>query len=63
MHIITKRGSIDNQITYEHYCDTIADMSSINPETITLGSTCVVVEGNDGLEFYMADSHKEWHAV
>jgi hypothetical protein len=63
MHIITKRGSIDNQITYEHYCDTIADMSNIDKSTITLGSVCIVINGTDGLEAYIADSNKEWHAL
>jgi hypothetical protein len=63
MHIITKRGSIDNQITYEHYCDTITDMNDIDKSTITLGSTCIVVNGTTGLEFYIADSQKQWHAV
>ena len=58
MHIITKRGSIDNQITYEHYCDTTEDMNLIDPNTITLGSTCIVIQGTDGLDIYLADSQK-----
>lgn len=61
MNIMTKRGMQDNVITYEHYCDTIADMSNINPEYITLGSICIVVQGeNNELDAYMANSQKEW---
>ena len=58
---MTKRGSQDNAITYEHVCDTIADMANINPAEINLGSTCIVLEGDGGgLEVYMAKSNKEW---
>ena len=63
-HIMTKRGSIDNIITYEHYCDTVADRDNIDPKYITLGSVCVVVEGESGgLEAYVANSNKEWKEV
>jgi len=62
--IMTKRGSSDNVITYEHYCDTIEDRANINPEYITLGSTCIVIEGESGeLEAYIANSNKEWKKV
>ena len=61
MNIMTKRGMQDNVITYEHYCDTIADMNNINPDYITLGSICIVVQGeNNELDAYMANSQKEW---
>lgn len=64
MNIMTKRGSQDNVITYEHYCDTISDMANINPEYITLGSVCVVIKGTgDDLEIYLADSNKQWNLV
>lgn len=64
MNIMTKRGSQDNAITYEHYCDTISDMANINPEYITLGSVCVVIKGTgDDLEIYLADSNKQWNLV
>lgn len=62
--IMTKRGQLDNVITYEHICDTVADMTNINPSYVTLGSVCIVIKGeNDDLEVYMADSKKEWKIV
>lgn len=60
MNIMTKRGSEDNIITYEHWCDTLADRDNIDPKYITLGSVCVVVEGITGVEIYIANSNKEW---
>lgn len=64
MHIISKRGNQDNVITYEHICDTRADMSNIERKYITLGSVCIVLQGeNDAMEVYMADSSKEWHDI
>ena len=63
-HIMTKRGSQDNIVTYEHYCDTLEDRANIDPKYITLGSVCIVVEGeNGGLEAYVANSNKEWKEV
>ena len=58
-HIMTKRGSIDNVITYEHICDSTADLENINPAEITLGSVAIVLL-TDGFEVYMANSKKEW---
>ncbi len=64
MHILTKRGNLDNIITYEHICDTTEDMAFIEQKYITLGSTCVVLQGDSGgMEVYMADSNKEWHDI
>lgn len=64
MNIMTKRGQQDNVITYEHYCDTKADMANIKPEYITLGSVCVVIKGdNDELEIYLAGSDKQWNLM
>lgn len=63
MNIMTKRGSEDNVVTYEHYCDTTSDMANIDPKYITLGSVCVVINGSTGVELYIADSNKEWSAV
>lgn len=64
MHIISKRGSQDNVITYEHICDTQADMASIENKYITLGSVCIVLQGQDGaMEVYMADSSKQWRSI
>ena len=64
MNIMTKRGSLDNNITYEHYCDTPADMNNIDSKYITIGSICVVIKGsNDALELYIADSNKQWNKM
>ena len=60
-HIMTKRGSQDNIITYEHICNTRADRDAIDPAYITLGTTAIVLKGeNNTLEIFMADSDKEW---
>lgn len=66
MNIMTKRGMKDNIVTYEHYCDTKADMNNIAPEYITLGSVAIVVKdetSNNALTVYMADSNKEWQPL
>ena len=60
MNIMTKRGQMDNVITYEHICDTAADLANIDPHFITLGSVAIVLEGESGLEVYMANSQKRW---
>ena len=61
---MTKRGSLDNVITYEHYCDTLEDMENISPEYITLGSICVVIKGeNNILELYLANSDHTWRKL
>lgn len=58
---MTKRGSEDNVITYEHICDTVADLTDINPDYINLGSIAIVLAGTTGgLEVYMANSSKQW---
>ena len=56
----TQRGQQDNVITYEHICDTQADMQNIDPRYITLGSIAIILKGEIGLEMYMATSTKEW---
>lgn len=59
--IMTKQGRLDNVVTYEHICDTKADMNQIDPHYITLGSVCTVINGeSDNLEIYIATSEKEW---
>lgn len=64
MNIMTKRGSQDNVVTYEHYCDTTADMNHIDSKYITLGSICIVIKGNnDTMELYIADSNKQWNKM
>lgn len=61
MNVMTKRGNLDNVVTYEHYCDSVSDLENIDPEQITLGSVAIIVEGeNDSLEVYMAKSDKTW---
>lgn len=60
MNIMTKQGSLDNIITYEHICDTVADLENIDSQYITLGSTAIVLQGDGGIEIYMATSNKEW---
>lgn len=60
MYITSKRGSQDNTITYEHICDTTEDLPKIDPKLITLGSIAIVLEGEVGLEVYMANSKKQW---
>lgn len=62
MNIMTKRGNADNIITYEHFCDTTADLQNIDPHYITLGSIAIVLKGENGIEIYLADSNKEWIA-
>lgn len=62
-NIMTKRGQLDNIVTYEHYCDYTSDMENIAQEYITLGSICIVVHGSTGLQVYMADSNKEWTLI
>ena len=47
-HIMSKRGNADNVVTYEHYCDTINDLSNIAYEYSTLGSVAIVVQGASG---------------
>ena len=63
-HIVTKRGSQDNISTYEHMCDTVADMNAIEKEYKTFGSVCVVLSGESGgVEAYICNSAGEWCAM
>lgn len=64
MNVMTKRGSLDNVVTYEHFCDTKADLANIPKEQITLGSVAIVLkdEGN-AIGVYIADSSKSWVAM
>lgn len=64
MTIMSKRGNLDNVVTYEHICDTTADMQKIDSKYITLGSTCIVISGDTGgMEVYLADSNKTWNPL
>lgn len=63
MNVMTKRGSLDNQITYEHYCDTKTDLENIPKNEITLGTVAVVLKDDDNsMGIYIADSNKEWNS-
>ena len=63
-YAMTKQGSLDNIITYEHYCDTVADLSNIPSSQITLGSVAIVVNDEDeGMGIYIANSQKEWTPI
>lgn len=64
MNIMTKRGNQDNVVTYEHYCDTKADLANIPKNQTTLGSTAIVLKDeNDELGIYIAGSDKQWVPV
>jgi hypothetical protein len=60
MVITSKRGERDNVVTNEFICDTTADLNNIDPRDIILGSTAIVLKGDNGLEVFMATSSKEW---
>ena len=60
MTIMTKRGNLDNIVTYEHICDTYEDLQNIDPKYATLGSTAIVINQEEGLNAYMATSAGEW---
>ena len=63
MNVMSKRGQLDNIVTYEHFCDTAADLANIDPKYATLGSVAIVVQGQAGIEAYMANSKGEWVLV
>ncbi len=54
---MSKRGSLDNEITNEFFCDTETDLNNIPKDLVNLGSVAVVI---DGMEIYIANSKKEW---
>lgn len=63
-NVMTKRGSLDNVVTYEHFCDTKADLANIPKEQITLGSVAIVLKDEDNaMGVYIADSSKSWVAM
>lgn len=62
-HKMTRRGSLDNVITFEHYCDTVADLENIPESEINLGTIALVVDGPAGLAVYMAKSDKTWICI
>ena len=54
---MSKRGSLDNEITNEFFCDGPADLANIPASEINLGSVAVVV---DPFEMFIANSSKQW---
>lgn len=54
---MSKRGSLDNEITNEFFCDAPEDLQRIPASLINLGSVAVVV---DPFEMYIANSQGEW---
>ena len=58
---MTKRGTLDNIVTYEHYCDTKSDLNNIPKEYSTLGSIAIVIQDeNDELNAYIANTKRQW---
>ena len=63
-HVMTKRGSLDNVITYEFICDALDDMNAIENKYRTIGSVAIVLSGeSEGLEVYISGSDKQWHVM
>ena len=60
-YAMTKQGSLDNCVTYEFICDTLADMNAIENKYRTIGSVAVVLQGESGMEAYIAGSDKQWN--
>lgn len=58
---MTKRGSLDNEITNEFWCDTIEDRNAIPASMINLGSVAVVVKPT--IQVFIADSSKQWNSM
>ena len=63
-YAMTKQGSLDNCITYEFICDTVADMNAIENTYRTIGTVAIVLSGeSSGLEVYIAGSDKQWNSL
>ena len=61
MNIMTKRGNLDNIVTYEHICDSDLDLPNIPQEQATLGSTAITLHNTSGgFAVYMVDSSGNW---
>ena len=54
---MTKRGSLDNEVTNEFFCDTPEDLEEIPQSLVNLGSVAVVL---DPFEILIANSSGEW---
>ena len=61
-YAMTKQGSLDNCVTYEFMCDTVEDMNAIEDRYRTIGTVAIVLQGNSGLEVYIASSDKQWNS-
>ena len=57
---MTKRGSLDNEVTNEFFCDTTDDLQNIPSNLINLGTVAVVLEG---MQIFIANSNKEWQSM
>ena len=60
MKVLLRTNEGGNAVTYEWACDEIADRDTIPSNQITLGSTAIILEGESGVELYMAKSDKQW---
>ena len=58
---LTKRGSLDNEITNEFWCDTIDDRDAIPTSDINLGTIAVVLK--PAIQIFIADSSKQWNSM
>ena len=57
---MTKRGSLDNEVTNEFFCDTAEDLAKIPSNYVTLGSVAVVL---DGFQIFIANSQRQWQSM
>lgn len=55
---MTKRGSMDNEVTNEFICETSDDLANIPPKDINLGTVAIVLK--PALQVFIADSQKVW---
>lgn len=58
---MTKRGSLDNEVTNEFFCDTIEDRDTIPSSQINLGSVAIVLK--PAIQVFIADSNKQWNSM
>lgn len=55
---MTKRGSMDNEVTNEFICETSDDLANIPPKDINLGTVAIVLK--PAIQVFIADSQKVW---
>ena len=58
---LTKKGSLDNAITNEFWCDTVNDRDAIPASEINLGTVAVVLK--PAVQIFIADSIKQWNSM